>query len=58
LYAAWRRWCEHEGRSMVSAKPTFGKDLAAVVPGVVRRRGTGQQPFYMGVALKGGGCGF
>ena len=54
LYASWKRWCEQEGRNRVTPKQTFGRDLAAVVPGVVRRRGTGQVPFYEGVALKGG----
>jgi putative DNA primase/helicase len=54
LYASWRRWCEQEGRNTVTPKQTFGRDLAAVVPGVVRRRGTGQVPFYESVALKGG----
>jgi len=43
-------------RAVASAttRQTFGRDLAAAVPGVVRRRGSGQTPFYEGIALKGG----
>jgi putative DNA primase/helicase len=54
LYAAWKRWCEDEGRQTVTTKQTFGRDLAAAVAGISRRRGTAQQPFYEGIALKGG----
>ena len=53
LYAAWKIRCEHEGRS-VSMKQTFGRDLAAAVPGISRRRGTGMAPFYEGIALREG----
>jgi len=53
LYDAWKRWCEGEGRQMVSTKQTFGRDLAAAIPGVTRRRSTAMQPFYEGIALKG-----
>ncbi len=52
LYDAWRRWCEQEGRQIVTTKQTFGRDLAAAVAGVTRRRGTAMQPFYEGIALK------
>lgn len=52
LYEAWRRWCEQEGRQVVSTKQTFGRDLAAAVAGVTRRRGTAMQPFYEGIAAK------
>lgn len=54
LYEAWKRWCEDEGRQAVTTKQTFGRDLAAAIPGISRRRGTAQQPFYEGIALKGG----
>ncbi|UUO05332.1 phage/plasmid primase, P4 family [Blastopirellula sp. J2-11] len=53
LYDDWKRWCEDEGRNLVSTKQVFGRDLSAAVPGVTRRRGTGQQPFYDGITLKG-----
>ena len=52
LYDAWKRWCESEGRHAVTTKQTFGRDLAAAVAGVARRRGTAMQPFYEGIALK------
>jgi putative DNA primase/helicase len=52
LYDAWRRWCTSEGRQIVTAKQTFGRDLAAAVPGVSRRRGSGQEPFYEGIGVK------
>jgi putative DNA primase/helicase len=54
IYDAWKRWCEDEGRQAVTAKQTFGRDLAAAIAGISRRRGTAQQPFYEGIALKGG----
>lgn len=53
LYAAWKTWCEQEGRSIVTTKQTFGRDLSAAVPGVARRRGTGNTTFYEGISLKG-----
>jgi putative DNA primase/helicase len=52
LYEAWRHWCESEGRQNVTTRQTFGRDLAAAVPGVSRRRGTGLQPFYEGITLR------
>jgi putative DNA primase/helicase len=54
LYDAWKRWCDDEGRQAVTTKQTFGRDLAAAIAGISRRRGTAQQPFYEGIALKGG----
>jgi len=54
LYAAWNAWCEQDGRSSVTNKQTFGRDLAAAVPGITRRRGSGDVPFYEGIDLKGG----
>ena len=53
LYDAWKRWREGEGRQTITTKQTFGRDLAAAVPGVTRRRGTAMQPFYEGISLKG-----
>jgi P4 family phage/plasmid primase-like protien len=54
LYDAWRRWCDQEGRQIVTTKQTFGRDLAAAVSGVTRRRGAAMQPFYDGIALTAG----
>ena len=54
LYDAWKRWCENEGRHLVTTKQTFGRDLAAAVAGVTRRRGAGLQPFYAGIELRSG----
>lgn len=52
LYIAWKSWCEQDGRTAITNKQTFGRDLAAAVPGVVRRRGAGDVPFYEGLGLK------
>jgi putative DNA primase/helicase len=52
LYEAWKSWCERDGRNTATTKQRFGRDLAAAVPGLVRRRGTGMQPFYEGVSLR------
>ena len=53
LYEAWKYWCEREGRTLVSTKQSFGRDLAAAVSGISRRRGSENQPFYEGIELKG-----
>jgi putative DNA primase/helicase len=52
LYNAWSEWCEREGRTIVSTRQSFGRDLAAAVPGVACRRGTGMVRFYEGIALR------
>lgn len=52
LYRGWKAWCEQDGRTAVSNKQTFGRDLTAAVPGVKRRRGTGMVAFYEGIALR------
>lgn len=54
LYRAWQAWCEQDGRTIVTHKQTFGRDLAAAVPGILRRRGTGMASFYEGIGLAGG----
>lgn len=54
LYEAWKLWCELEGRQAVTTRQTFGRDLAAAVAGVTRRRGTGMRPFYEGIGLAEG----
>ncbi|MCC6910151.1 MAG: bifunctional DNA primase/polymerase [Phycisphaerales bacterium] len=53
LYKAWQGWCERDGRHVVSSKMSFGRDLAAAVPGITRRRGAGDVPFYEGISLEG-----
>ena len=52
LYQIWTSWCQQEGRTVVTHKGTFGRDLVAAVPGVRRRRGTGLTPFYDGIGLR------
>jgi putative DNA primase/helicase len=54
LYRAWTSWCLANGRNAVGTKQSFGKDLQAAIPGVVRRRDTAQQGFYDGVGVLGG----
>jgi P4 family phage/plasmid primase-like protien len=54
MYEAWKRWCERDGRSAITSKQVFGRDLAAAVPGVVRRRGAGDVSFYDGIELREG----
>jgi putative DNA primase/helicase len=52
LYAAWTKWCESEGRSHVTTCQTFGRDLAAAVPGVRCRRDRKLGRFYEGISLR------
>jgi P4 family phage/plasmid primase-like protien len=52
MYAAWKRWCESEGRSVVGSRQWFGRDLIAAVPGVSVRRNNEHGRFYDGIALK------
>lgn len=52
LYREWQSWCSSEGRSIVTTKQTFGRDLIAAEPGIECRRGTHLR-FYEGVALRG-----
>ncbi len=55
LYKAWQAWCEQDGRTVVTHKQSFGRDLTAAVGGIKRRRGTGLESFYEGIGLGGGG---
>jgi putative DNA primase/helicase len=55
LYNAWKSWCEADGRMVVTNKQTFGRDLAAAVPGVVCRKHSIQGRFYQGIGLRAGG---
>jgi len=38
LYAAWRDWCRDHGRDQPGTQQTFGRDMAAAVPGLQHRR--------------------
>lgn len=53
MFAAWRRWCEADGRNTTTSRQTFGRDLSAAVPGVVCRRHRQQGRFYDGICLAG-----
>ena len=54
LYEAWKSWCEREGRTVITSKQVFGRDLAAALPNLVCRRDSAQQRFYQGISLTGG----
>lgn len=51
LYGGWKHWCEQNGREYTGNAAQFGRDLSAAVPGVHRRRSTGQEGFYEGIEL-------
>lgn len=53
LYIEFTNWCVAEGRNAIPSKQVFGRDLAAAVPGVRRRRTTKQTRFYEGVTIDG-----
>ena len=57
LYRAWRSWCERDGRSVVTTKQTFGRDLMAACAGLKSRVGSGNLRFYEGIGLKETGHG-
>jgi putative DNA primase/helicase len=52
LYDSWKRWCEREGRSVVTTRQSFGRDLAAAVPGIAARRNQNYGRFYEGIGLR------
>ncbi len=52
LYEAWKAWCDTEGWRKASTNASFGRDLFAAVPGLVRRRSTDDRRFYQGIELK------
>ena len=54
LYLAWKKWCEKDGRMTVTTRQTFGRDLAAAVPGIICRRNHTAGRFYEGIGLNGG----
>lgn len=57
LYAAWQAWCTADGRTQPSTRQVFCRDLSAAVPGIARRRGSLNTPFYDGIAVRSGGGG-
>ena len=58
LYAAWKRWCEEQGRDkFVSTVQVFGRDLVAAFPSIRRaqpRDGDGRVRIYVGIGLREG----
>src|SRR5262249_20695808 len=52
MYGAWKQWCECDGRTVITNRQTFGRDLAAAVPGVACRRHSVQGRFYDGIARR------
>jgi len=57
LYREWRSWCERDGRSVMTTKQTFGRDLMAACAGLKSRVGSGNLRFYEGIGLKETGHG-
>jgi putative DNA primase/helicase len=58
LFDAWERWCVRERREKyVGNRQTFGRDLLAAVPGLVRKRprdGNERVRIYEGIGLSAG----
>jgi putative DNA primase/helicase len=53
MYTAWKKWCEEDGRTTVTTRQTFGRDLAAVVPGMVCRQNRNvNRRFYDGISIE------
>jgi putative DNA primase/helicase len=55
LFAAWKTWCEQQGRKEPGEKQTLGRNLRSVIPHLkveYRRQGEGRERTYIGVALK------
>jgi putative DNA primase/helicase len=55
LFAAWKDWCEQEGRERAGTKAVFTRDLRAAVPGVTPARprdGDQRRHVLLGIALK------
>mgnify|MGYP001171439934 CR=1 FL=1 len=55
LYEAWRDWCKEHGRDQPGTEQTFGRDIAAAVPGVghARPRINGERVrMYVGIRLR------
>lgn len=57
FFAAWKSWCEAEGRQNAGTKNQIGRDLKSVLPAVktVQHRGAEKvERYYAGVRLKYG----
>lgn len=52
IYTAWTQWCDAAGCVTTTNKQAFGRDLAAAVPGILTRTGTGGRRFFQGLGLK------
>ncbi len=55
LWAAWKHWCENEGRDRPGTKSVFARDLSATVPGVAPirpRDGLTRSQAYRGIQLR------
>jgi P4 family phage/plasmid primase-like protien len=52
LYEAYGVWCLEEGWSSPPTRQLFGRDLRTAVPGLTRRRGSGERGFYHGIGLR------
>jgi putative DNA primase/helicase len=51
LFAAWNDWCEAEGRDKPGTRQAFGRELAAVIPGLAMGRTRGDGRYYRGLCL-------
>ena len=56
LYAAWKNWCEEQGRDHPGTAQTFGRDLRASIPSLKtsqpRDEAGDRYRLYQGVTLK------
>ena len=52
LYAAWEKWRQASSFAAYITRQTFGRDLAAAVPGVVCRQNHMHGRFYEGLGLR------
>lgn len=54
LFRAWREWCQEQGRDHHGSVQSFGRDLRAAVPLIVRHARTGEtrNRLYEGIGLK------
>ncbi len=51
LFAAWKEWCEAEGRNHPGSRQGFGRQLKAAFPGLRCRRNHAKGRFYAGLGL-------
>lgn len=52
LFAAWREWCENEGRDKPGSRQGFGREIKAAFPGIRCRRNHASGRFYEGLGLR------